>query len=230
MVPGVTDFDLASDPQAFLRHLDGQLDALIRASAALDAAAGPGDATDPTGAVRVEFGPGGQLAAIRVHPDWERVITADDLTTVINDTLVRARDGEEADADPGTELTDEQVAAIREREEAETLAALQAVDGDELAEAASAVPAQLDALNAELTALLARAEEVAVDISDEPVEPSTVTTRSDNDMVAIETVGDTPVRVAIHRRWLSGRSGNILTQCFAEIIDQLAAPSTPADE
>lgn len=218
----MTTPDLARDPQAFLQHLNDQLDILIRKSAALDAVVGTGSATDATGAVTVEFTTGGELGSISVAPTWEQQIKPEELATVITDTLVQARDGDGTPAEP-VELSDEQVAEIRERQLEEMRQTFQVErTPEELEEIAESLPRSLDELNASFRELQANVEQYRVQISDEPVEVETTSVRSENGMVAIDVAGGVPVAVTIHQSWVAGRSGNVLTECFSEAIRELS--------
>lgn len=217
----MTNPELAKDPDAFIAHLDAQIDALIRKTAELEAESGSGAATDPTGAVTVEFGNGGILQAISVAPTWEQHIKAEELVTVITDTLIAARDGD-GEAGAAVELSDEEVAQIRERELAETARSMKLDNTpEEIEEIAASLPQALDQLNAQFDAMLAKADEVAASVSDEPVEVETVTTFSENQMVGVETAGGVAVGVTIHPTWLPGKSGIAITESFKEAIENL---------
>lgn len=219
--------ELAKDPAAFINHLNRQLDSLIRFRATLDADDGSGAATDPTGAVTVEFAPGGTLQSIDVAPTWETHIEAANLVDVVNETLRRARDGEGTTPQPAG-LSDEDVAAIRERRLAERRRAMsQQRSPEELQQLVDELPKQFDQLNASVRDMLARADEFRLEISDEEVPVETESVHSANKMVSVELSSGLVVGVAIHPTWLPGKSGNVITQCFDEIITAL--PNTAAE-
>lgn len=221
----MTNPELAKDPEAFLAHLDAQIDALIRKSAELGAAGGSGAATDPTGAVTVEFGQGGDLETISVAPTWEQKIQPEELVTVITDTLILARDGDGEPVDV-VELSDEEVARIREREAAEIARSmLSSRTPEETAELAASLPKAFDDLNAQLENLLAHADEAKTQISEEPVEVETVTSYSENQMVGVEVANGVAVGVTIRPSWVAGKSGLVITECFTEAIQGLAGVS-----
>lgn len=221
----MTNPELAKDPEAFLAHLDAQIDTLIRKSAELEAVAGSGAATDPTGAVTVEFGQGGNLQTISVAPTWEQKIQPEELVTVITDTLILARDGD-GELTEVVELSDEEVAQIREREEAEIARSTQLDHTpEEMAELAASLPKAFDDLNAQFADLLAHADEAKTQVSEEPVELETVTSYSENQMVGVEAANGVVVGVTIRPSWVAGRSGNVITECFTEAIQGLAGAS-----
>lgn len=226
----MTNPELANDPAAFLQHLDDQLDALIRLEAALDAAE-PGAATDETGAVTVEFSPEGQLTSISVAPTWEQQIKAEELPTVISDTLVRARDGAGEPVETDSGLSDEEVAAIRERELEEMRQTLFAPQSDEeLEEIAKNLPSQFDELNASIEAMLAKAGDAEIEVSEDELEVPGEEYHSENGMVAVKVANGAVVGVSFHESWLPGKSGNVITQCFNEIIQELPGTAAPLDQ
>nr|WP_108871176.1 hypothetical protein [Tessaracoccus timonensis] len=221
----MTNPELAKDPEAFLAHLDAQIDALIRKSAELDAVGGSGAATDPTGTVTVEFGQGGNLQTISVAPAWEQKIQPEELVPVITETLILARDG---DGEPAriVELSDEEVARIRQREEAEISRSMQSDrTPEQTAELAASLSKAFDDLNAKFANLLAHSDKARTHISEEPVEVETVASYSENQMVGVKTVNGVAVGVTIRPSWVAGKSGLVITECFTEAIQGLADAS-----
>lgn len=217
----MTNPELAKDPDAFIAHLDAQIDALIRKSAELEAQTGAGAATDPTGVVTVEFGDGGNLRSITIAPTWEQHIKPVELCQVINETLILARDGDGEAVQP-VELSDEEVAQIREREVAEMARSMKLDNTpEEINEIAASLPEQLDKLNAQFEAMMAQAESMEPAIFEEPDEVETQTVLSENKMVGVETAGGIPVGVTIHPTWLPGKSGIAVTESFKEAIENM---------
>lgn len=220
-----------TDAKSFIAHLDAQLDMLIRRGAALEAklVQSAGSATDPTGLVTVEFDAGPTLRSISVAPQWEQRIPAADLATVISETLVRARDEGAPVEAPVEPLSDEEVVAIRERTLAETRARQQLRSPEEAAELAQSLPQTLRELNAQSKELLARARSMQHEVSEEPVELATNAHRSENQMVAVEYVGSLAVKVSLKEEWLRGKSGIVVTECFAEAI-AVSSGDAPQDQ
>ena len=140
----------------------------------------------------------------------------------ITDTLILARDGDGEPVDV-VELSDEEVARIREREEAEIARSMQSNrTPEETAELAASLPKAFDDLNAQLENLLAHADEAKTQISEEPVEVETVTSYSENHMVGVEVANGVAVGVTIRPSWVHGKSGLVITECFTEAIQGLA--------
>lgn len=217
----MTSPELARDPEAFLEHLDAQLDMLIRKSASLEARAGSGAATHPSGVITVEFDSAGLLQSIDVAPMWEQHLKAAELATAITDTIVMARDGDDERSAP-VELSDDQVAAIRERKLAEVAAEQSAPRTDaETRELLDTLPQSLQELNRSFGELIAKAEELRTQIQEEPIELATATVSSDNEMVTLEVAAGTVVGASVREQWAAGKSGNVITECFAQAIDQL---------
>lgn len=219
----MTNPELAKDPAAYRRHLDQIMGRLIRYQASLDAAGGSGAASDATGNVTVEFNGGASLESITIAPGWEQHIEAQDLVTVINETLVAARDGDGEQPQPA-ELSDEEVAAIRERRLQDMRKQMSVRRSDEeLQKLVEDLPKQFEQMNREMDEALRHADDLKTEISDHEVEFKTESVQSENKMVSVEYSGQNIVRVAIHQSWLAGTSGIVLTECFNEIIRGLPA-------
>lgn len=217
----MTNPELAQDPEAFLAHLDAQINELIRYSARLDSATGAGEATDPTGTVKVAFKPGQGLESITVVKDWEQHVSASELSTVVTETLIRARDGEGTPTQ-GEELSDAEANAIREREEEqwrkvfeETSVEDDDVDIERLSE-------KFEELNASLEKMVMRSSEFETEISEVPIEIESQTVYSENRMLWIDHINGSPTRVSFHQSWLSGKTGVILNKIFEEAVFALS--------
>lgn len=214
----MTNTGQAFDAQAFMEHLDAQLDMLIRQNAAFEALSSAGTATDPTGTITVEFGLGAELQAITVAPQWTNAVPPEEFVTVVTETLVRARGGGEI-VDGGQPLADAEVAAIRERRLAEARARQQRRTPEEMAAVADSLPASLDELNRRASEAIEQLRAMEPQITDgAPGEVETVQYLSDNQMVGVEYVAGMPVRVSVKPSWLAKQSGITITECFAEAI------------
>lgn len=191
---------------------------------------------DETGTVRVTVRPDASLAEVVVASAWSEEIEPEALPGVIGETLGRAQaramgfdiDALEAGQQPQAEVDPAQVEAARGRLLADAEAQLLTHHTEEeLNRRMDELPGIADGAIARLDKEIERLQRSTE--ADLPQDPSEFTpgddfgdiVESENRMVSVRLVAGLVAEVRIREGWLERRSGNVLTQCFKEIIEQL---------
>lgn len=225
-------------PEELLADLDRELRTVLGALQNFAPVTEDVTVSDETGTVRVTVRPDTSLAAIQVAPVWRDKLEPEALAGVVGDVLGRAQARAMGfDVDRLTEgeapelVVDEaQVEADRAqmlREAEEKL--LRPSTEEELQQKIDALPGTVDAALARFDEEIAKFQEMSD--SDLPQDPEEFTpgegygelVESENRMVGVRVVAGLIADVTFKESWLQGRSGNTLTECFTQIIDQLPA-------
>lgn len=215
------------DPQQFLTELDSELRSVIGAFLTTAAPTSESTATDDSGRVTVTLHPDRTLARVQVAANWEEEITAAQLAATILEVAVSAQgsipdDENIEDADPA--VVDAAKQALLQEASEELLAP---VSEQELQRRIDDLPALLDRLDAQLDAAIAKTSRAVDDDfprpesgeDDEDLLGDVV--ESENKMVRIQLFEGHLADVRIKERWLEGRSGHAVSQCFDEIIGRI---------
>lgn len=224
------------EPEELLADLDKELRSVLGALQNFSPVTEDVTMSDETETVRVTVRPDTSLAAIQVAPTWTDKVEPEALAGVIGDVLGRAQaramgfDVDRLEAGDQTEVVvdEARVEADRARmirDAEETL--LRPSTEEELQRKIESLPGTVDAALARFDDEIARLQNL--DDSDLPQDPEEFTpgegygvlVESENRMVGVRVVAGLVAEVTFKESWLASRSGNTLTECFTQIIDQL---------
>ncbi|NHB84493.1 hypothetical protein G7085_07405 [Tessaracoccus sp. HDW20] len=216
--------DITTSPQA----MEAQLNELVRVMLRMQPRGEDVTVRDSEAQVAVTIAADGRLAKVAVEPRWSDKVEAGALETTILTTIAEAQlsaSGLEAD---GPEPTDAEVAARRDEMTRRAEAVLETPGTDtDLQARIDNLPNLFDQLDDALQRLGERLQEVAEPVSLEEAaqlgltEVEGVRFRSQNSMVTLTVNQGSVVDLGIHRNWVEGRSGIVISECFDQIIDQL---------
>lgn len=225
------------EPEDLIADLDKELREVLGALQGFAPVTEDVVVSDETQTVSVTVRPDMTLAAVQVQPVWAEKVQPDTLAGVISELLGRAQAkamGFDVDAldegrDPHEVVVDEaEVEAARERllkEKTEEL--LAPVGEEELQARIDELPAQMDELISKLDVEIEKMQSgntmgLPEDPAEfEPDESYGDWVHSENRMVGVRVVAGMVADVEIRTNWVEGRSGNVLTECFNQIIEQL---------
>jgi len=216
--------DITSSPEA----MEAQLDELVRTMLRMQPRREEVTVRDPAMRVAVTVAADGRLAKIAVEPRWSDRIEPDALEATILTTVAEAQLAASGLEGGGPEPTDAEVAAKRDEmmRRAESVLETPAADAD-LQSRVDNLPNLFDQLDDALRRLDERLQEVSVPVSLEEAghlgltEVEGTRFRSDNARVTVTVNQGSVVDLGIHRNWVEGRSGIVISECFDQIIDQM---------
>lgn len=191
--------------------------------------------TDDLDLVTVVVSPDLAVRSVTVDARWGEEVSPDDLTVRVNTTLSRATVramGFDPDAavpdDPGADVPQER-ATVTEADKAAAARLLQATEAAmdatirQAAQSPDSVGAEIEEMLDRVEAQLRAAEAATVRADDEAgEEPARL--YSENRMVSAAVVAGTVSDIEINANWLRGKSGTAVTQCLAEILQQVPPP------
>lgn len=236
-------------PDELMADLDRELRSVLGALATLAPVTEDVTVSDAAGVVRVTVRPDTTLAAISVVPTWQEKVEPGDLANLIGEVLGRAQARamgfdidalEAAEAGQAPDVDQAQVDATRDallREKTEEL--LAPVDEDTLQARVDALPDMIEGLSRRLDVETLKMQDLTdADLPKDPAEfvPDESVgewVHTESRMVGVRVVAGLVSEVSIKESWLAGRSGNVLTESFDEIIQRLpevvAAQTTRGD-
>lgn len=224
-------------PDELMADLDRELRNVLGALATLAPVTEDVTVTDDAGAVRVTVRPDTTLAAVAVVPNWQEKVEPADLATLIGEVLGRAQARamgfdidalEAAESGEAPEVDQAQVDAARDallKEKTEEL--LAPVSEDTLQARVDALPDMIENLGKRLDVESLKMQNLSdADLPQDPedFEPDESVgewVHTANRMVGVRVFAGLVSEVSIKESWLAGRSGNVLTESFTEIIEQL---------
>lgn len=188
--------------------------------------------TDDLQVVTATVSPGLVVKAITVESRWDQKVTPEELVWRLNATLGRAMVrsmGFDPELVPPDVVLDEEVAPapVTDADRAEAGRTLQAAEERMAAEAfrvrrdpyeaGQRVEGLLARIDGQLRA--AEAAERAAAEQEEPEEPERL--YSANRMVSAVAMEGTVTEIEINLGWLRGKSGAVVSQCLAEVVEQV---------
>lgn len=227
------------EPEELIADLDKELRSVLGALQNFAPVTEEVTLSDETETVHVTVAPDLSLVAVNVAPAWVDRVEPEALAGVINEVLGRAQAramGFDVDRLTSDGATPEVVVDEAEVERARAKMVREAEDAlltrpteEELQRRIDALPGTVDAAMERLDREIARMQEMGE--ADLPRDPAEFTPDDDygdrvwssNHMVGVRVVGGLIADVTVKESWAANRSGNVLTQCFGQIIEQLPA-------
>lgn len=227
------------EPEELIADLDKELRSVLGALQNFAPVTEDVTLSDETGTVHATVAPDLSLVAVSVASGWDEHVEPAALAGAVNEVLGRAQaramgfdvDRLMADGTPAEGAVDEaeveRARARMIREAEDTL--LTRPTEEELQRKIDALPGTVDAAMERLDREIARMQDMGE--RDLPQDPSEFTPGDDygdrvwsaNRMVGVLVAGGLVADVTIKESWAANRSGNALTECFREIIEQLPA-------
>lgn len=223
-------------PEELMADLDRELRSVLGALATLAPVSEDVTVSDEFGVVRVTVRPDTSLATVQVAPAWQGKVEPADLPNVIGEVLGRAQaramgfDIDALEAEEAPVVDEAAIDAARDallKDKTEEL--LAPVSDDELQAKVDALPDLVEGLSKRLDDEIQKMKDSAdEDLPQDPAEfvPDESVgewVHTETRMVGVRVVAGLVSEVAIKESWLDGRSGNVLTESFNEIIEQLPA-------